>query len=118
MIFDDLVYSGKTLDALKNTLEKRGAKSIRKYALIDARKNNQVEIDDACIKGDYYTAYFGVGMDVLGVGGIKDGKYKQDIWDAGKRKPKKRHGDVLPKPKEEIENAGEEPEENNADIER
>ncbi len=101
MIFDDIVYSGKTLEALKNVIEKRGAKSVRTYALIDARKNNKVKLDDSCIKGDFFKAYYGVGMDVLGVGGIQDGKHKSQIYCAGKRKPKARHDGVLEKPKKD-----------------
>lgn len=79
-------------------MKNRGAKKVRVYALMDARRKNDVEIDGACFKGDFYKAYFGVGMDVLGVGGIEDGKHKLDIRCAGKRKPKRAHDKRILKP--------------------
>lgn len=94
------MYSGRTLAALKRLIEDRGAESVKTYALIDARKNNSVEIDGACLKGEFSQAYYGVGMDVLGAKGIQDGKHKLNIYSAGKRKPKARHDEVLPKTSE------------------
>lgn len=99
IILDDIVYSGRTLAALKRLIESRGAESVKTYALIDARKNNSVEIDGACLKGEFSQAYYGVGMDVLGAHGIQNGKHKLQIYRAGKRKPKARHDGVLAKPK-------------------
>ena len=99
IILDDIVYSGRTLAALKRLIEDRGAESVKTYALIDARKSNSVEIDGACLKGEFSQAYYGVGMDVLGAKGIQDGKHKLNIYSAGKRKPKARHGDAIKKTK-------------------
>ncbi len=65
----------------------RGAKSIKTYVLIDAKeKNSNTKIDGACFKGEHYKYYFGVGMDAPGAEGIKNGKYKQNIYEGGTRK--------------------------------
>lgn len=91
IILDDIVYSGRTLASLKKLIKDRGARSVKTYAVIDARKNNDVMIDGACFKGENSHAYYGIGMDVLGANGIEDGRHKLEIYRAGHRKPNTRH---------------------------
>ena len=84
LLLDDIVYSGKTLEFLKERIASKGARSIRTYVLIDAKeKASTTTIDGSCFKGEHYKYYFGVGLDAPTANGIEAGKHKQNIYDGG-----------------------------------